>query len=86
MVEGQRPNLGGDCGNRGTDRAGVTLGSWIPPGPVLLKWKEDASQGAALSQVLQCPALSLQYQTVVFKLSVSDLLGCKGLNCSSYAN
>lgn len=41
----------------------------------------------ALLSALRCVAhLSLQHQVVVLKLSVSALLGCEGLNCSSYAN
>lgn len=34
------------------------VASWIPPCPVLLEWKEDASQGAAPSPVLHCPCAS----------------------------
>lgn len=58
MVEGQRPKPGDGCGHRGTDRTGIMLGSWIPAGLVLLEWKEDAPQAAALSPVLHCPCVS----------------------------
>lgn len=71
---------GGGCGHRGTNCARMMLGSCILL--VLSSW----SGRKVLCRVLLSAHVSLQHQTMEFKLSISALLGCKGLNCSSYAN
>lgn len=71
---------GGGCGHRGTSCARMMLGSCILL--VLSSW----SGRKVLCRALLSACVSLQHQTMEFKLSVSALLGCKGLNCSSYAN
>lgn len=68
---------GGGCGHRGTGCARMVLGSYI-----LSSW--SGRKVLCRAQLSAC--VSLQHQTMEFKLSVSALLGFKGLNCSSYAN